>query len=102
MRLFKQRLAVLDLPEICGRRLSVAEVKQALGNQGDAVAVRAVLQLLWMTRQDCGKAAQDEAWKNGNPNFHLGGQQGLDDLLVEIANLLAGKVSDDVKAFFAD
>lgn len=93
----------VDLPEIVGRRLSLSEVKAAMGGQQDDARIQTMLQLLVMTRQDCLGASKDEAWKAGNPAFHLGGVQALDDLLHELILLLKDKPpSDDVKTWFPE
>lgn len=91
------------MPEVCGRRLAVEEMKAALLGNRDAVAVQAVIQLLTMQRLNCMDAASKEAWHGKPSTYQLGGVQALEDLLAEILNLTeTGRISDDVRAFFAD
>lgn len=102
MKLFQNKTRIIDLPEVCGRRLTVAEVKAAMDGHAMDPAVRAVLQVLVMTRQEYITASQEKARGGVAPLFELGAAQGLEDMLAELLKLLDGQVSDDVRRFFAD
>lgn len=102
MKIFRTATRIIDLPEVCGRRLSVGEVKLALANNAMVPAVRAMVQLLVMTRQEYLTASQEKARGGVAPLFELGAAQGIEDMLAELLKLVDGQVSDDVRRFFAD
>lgn len=101
MKLFRKRAPlIIELPEVCGARLSAPEVKLALEDKGMTPVVRAVVQLLVMTRADYLKSAQAGASRGADVRFDLGAAQAVEDVLAEVLGLIGGEVSDDVKAWF--
>jgi hypothetical protein len=102
MKLFTRQTLLIELPEVTGPRLTVAEVKLAMENKGDDPAVRAMVQLLVMTRMDYIKAAQDKAAGDKPATYDLGGAAAIEDTLAEVLGLIDGKTGDDVKRFFTD
>ena len=96
-----RRVRVVNVPEICGPRLSLSEVKAALHGGVDDVKIRSLLQILAMKREACEEAASLDAWKGQDTRYQLGGKQAVDDLFGELETLLLqGKPSDPVKAYF--
>lgn len=102
MRFLNPKPRIIDLPEISGARLSVAEVVLALKDQGMAPPVRAMIQLLVMTRAEYITESQVKARGGVAPLFELGAAQGLEDMLAEMLKLIDGQAGDDAKKFFAD
>jgi len=95
------RVRVVNVPEICGPRLSLSEVKAALHGALEDPKVRSLLQILAMKREACEEAASIDAWKGQDTRYQLGGKQAVDDLFGELELLIKnGKASDPVKAFF--
>jgi hypothetical protein len=99
--LFGRGVRVVNVPEICGPRLSLSEVKAALHGALDDVKIRSLLQILAMKREACEQAASLDAWQNQDTRYQLGGKQCIDDLFAELELLIKnGKASDPVKSFF--
>lgn len=100
---FRRRKRVVDLPELCGKRLGLSEVKALLHGAKDDLRVRALLQVLAMRRQACDEAAATDAWKGQDSRYQQGGRQSLDDAFTDLALLLeSGKTDDEMKKFFAE
>ena len=100
MKIFPERTLIVELPEVCGARLSADEVLLALEGNGMDPAVRSLVQLLVMTRADYITGAQATAQRGGNATFDLGGAQAIEDLLADVLGLIDGRAGDDVKRFF--
>ena len=71
-------------------------------DKGGEPVVRALVQLLAMTRADYLKTAQEQASGGENAIFKLGGAQAIEDMLAETLKLIDGQVSDDVKIYFPE
>lgn len=97
----KARPHVVNVPALCGRRLSTGELVALLHGKTEDDTLKAVLQLLWMRREACDATAADEAWKGVDTRFHHGGRQALDDLLADLSRLIeAGETDDEMKKYF--
>jgi hypothetical protein len=91
----------VEVPEVCGSRMSAGEVQAALlGAQGDA-RVRALLQLLWLRREQGVAAVQTDAHAGRDVRFQAGGVSGLEELLDDVVKVMEGKpMPADVAAWF--
>ncbi len=100
---FRRRHRVTQLPELCGKRLALSEVKAALHGAKEDLRVRAVLQVLAMRRQACDEAAATDAWKGQDSRYQQGGRQSLDDAFHDLAQMLEhGKSDGEMQTFFAE
>lgn len=98
----KRRSRVIEVPAVCGRRLSLSEVQAALGNRQSDVMMQSVLWLIVLRRGMIIDAAQRDAHRRQDASFQLGAKQALDDLLADVSDLMEGRPDDEVKRFFAD
>lgn len=97
-----QRPALMELPDVCKRLMSLSELRAVLTGQKDNPQVQACLQLMSMQRAVCMSAAQAEAMRGGGQtHYQLGGVAGVEDAISEVLAMLDGRPpSDDVKGYF--
>lgn len=86
------RRRFVEVPEVCGERLSLGEVRAALmGAQGDS-RVRALLQVLWLRHEEALERLLATAAAGQDTRHEAGGVQALEELLEDAVKLLEGKV----------
>lgn len=95
------RRGVIEVPAVCGRRLSLSEVQAALGNRQSDVMMQSVLWLIVLRRGMTVDAAQKDAHRRQDASFQLGAKQALDDLLADVTGFMEGKPDDEAKSFFS-
>jgi len=97
---FWKRATVIELPAIAGERMSHGEVASAMRGALSMDAMRAVVQVIWLRREQALSAMKGDAYRNADTRFQAGAATALEELLDDLQSLDDGKMNEDIKAHF--